>query len=79
MLEVVRENIDQLEFERLCAPVLTNNRWTLLTFLSDAVDGMEDGDTGKVCVANRTSVIVEVVEYRIDNDLEVSCECFHAY
>jgi len=77
VLKMMRDDIDQFEFERLFAPCLTDNRRTLSAFLSGSIDGMEDRDAGKIRVTNRAAVAVEVVEGRIDNDLQISSEGFH--
>lgn len=78
VLEVVREDIDQLELERVSAPLLTDSRGTLSSFLRGAIDGMEDRDAGKIRVANRAAVDVKVVEGGIDDDLDIPRESFHS-
>jgi hypothetical protein len=71
------EDVDQLEFERLLAPVLTDDGAPSSTFLSDAINGVEDRDAGKIRVANRTAIAVKVVKRRINYDFEIPSERFH--
>lgn len=56
---MMREDIDKFEFERLLAPVLADNRSGLPTFLSGAINGMEDRDASKIRMANRAAVAVQ--------------------
>ena len=54
-----------------------DSRGALTTFLGGAINGMEDRDPSKIRMANRATVVVEVVKGGIDNDLEIPRECLH--
>jgi hypothetical protein len=78
VLEVMRKHIDKFEFARFIAPALSDNRGTLSTFLSSAINGMEDGDTSEIRMTNRAVIVMEVVEGGIDDDLKIPSERFHS-
>jgi hypothetical protein len=75
----MREDVDQLEFERLFAPVLTDDGGAFSTFLSDAINGVEDCDAGEIRVANRIAIAIKFVEGGVDNDFEIPSERFHVF
>jgi hypothetical protein len=79
MLEVMRNDIDQFEVDRLVAPFLAHNGRSLIAFLGHPINSMENSDAGEIGVANGPSVAVKVVKRRIDYDLQISSERFHAY
>jgi hypothetical protein len=78
VLEMMRKHIDKFEFERFLTPAPSDNRGTLPIFPGSAINGMEDGDTREIRMANRAAIGMEIVEGGIDDDFKIPDECFHS-
>lgn len=77
MLELMRNNVNQPAFHRLPAPLLTQFRGPEPAFLGRAIDGVEDCHANEVSQPNRATVVMEIVERRIDYDFDVSSQDFY--
>jgi hypothetical protein len=77
MLEMVSDNVHQIEFQRLFAPLLAEICAAGSAFVGCPIDGVEDRHASKVSEPNRATVCVKIVERRIDYDFKVSSKSFH--
>jgi hypothetical protein len=71
------DNVNQFEFERFSAPLLTEICTAGSAFVGCTINRMEDRYASKVGESNGVAVTIKIVKSRINDDFEVSGNGVH--